>query len=283
MLDKRTQIQLINTPLSIRPKLTIPAEARFGLEIELENVDLKQVNNLVNTQFGSNWKVKDDRSLLKNQNAEIATPVLTNSLSTWEILKKLSELIIRLDPTFANCSFQINFDGSLLPTIEDRINLLKLYAYYEDIICRFSKGEDQNYRESINIYASPIILILKDALQTLKNNKKLIIEEFTNRKDVGITFKKQKKDIIEYRTPNGTANLILWQNYITFFYYFIKLVRSKKYNLREIDEYIDSYSQIQILQEYEKINEEKALTLSKKAFINQKDHIYFLQQYIGNR
>lgn len=78
MLDKRTQTQLINNPLSISQKLTIPTETRFGLEIELENVDLKQVKKLVNAQFGSNWKVKEDRSLLQNQNAEIATPVLTN-------------------------------------------------------------------------------------------------------------------------------------------------------------------------------------------------------------
>lgn len=279
MLNPYIKIQLINSPLTFRRRLTIPVETRFGLEIELESVDLDKVYHLVKTQFGSSWIVKDDKSLLKNHNAEIATPVLNNSISTWELLKKLSELISRLKPTFDNCSFQINFDGSLLPTVDDKVNLLKIFAYYGDIIYRFSKGEDEDYRSNISVYANPIILALKDVIN---DGNYCTIERFNNQRRYGINFKTEE-DIIEFRSINGTKNIILWQNYITFFYYLIHLARTRKYNLREIDSYIDSYSQINMLEEYEKINEKKALSLSKKQFNNQTDRIYFLQQYIGNK
>lgn len=36
MLNPYIKIQLINNPLTFRRKLTIPADTRFGLEIELE-------------------------------------------------------------------------------------------------------------------------------------------------------------------------------------------------------------------------------------------------------
>lgn len=280
MNDEYIKNQLINSPLEERRRLTIPVNARFGLEIELENVCLDKIYQLVRHQFGSNWKVKEDRSLQKGYNAEISTPPLENSNAYWNMLKKLSDLLVKLKPTFNSCSLQINLDGMLLPTLEDRINFLKLYAYYEDVIYRFSKGSDEKYRDSISIYSSPIILLLKDALQNIKINK-IIVDEFSNRKDIGVTFKTKDKDIIEFRTPNGTCEYIYWQNYLTFFYYFIKMVKTQKYNIREIDDYINSFSNIQILKHYEELNEDKGIGLSKKMFRNQQDRVYFLQQYIG--
>ena len=172
------------------------------------------VSKYVKSQFGDNWFVKDDRSLMKDKNAEIATPVLNNEKNYWILLKKLAKMIKKLNPSFDNCSFQVNFDGSLLPTEAARVTFLKLYAYYEDIIYRFSKGEDACYRESLDTYASPIILSLKDTLYFGEDDKDLILERFSNQKRYGISFKTENKDLIEFRTPNGTYNPILWQNYI---------------------------------------------------------------------
>ena len=49
----------------------------------------------------------------------------------------------------------------ILPWNEDKVRFLKLYAMYEDIIYRFSLGEDDSFREFIETYAYPIIWMMK--------------------------------------------------------------------------------------------------------------------------
>ena len=53
-----------------------------------------------------------------------------------------------------------------------------------------------------------------------------ILEMFENNKRHGISFKNNSKELIEFRTPNMTHNPILWQNYITFFYYLLEYVKN---------------------------------------------------------
>lgn len=270
--------QLINSPMEFRSKLTLPYKANFGLELELDKVDLSEVRELVGRNIGGDFSVKNDKSLTTGMNAEINTPVLHNSKATWELLKRMGELLKKINASYDCCSFQVNFDGSLLPSVEDRVKFLKIYAMYEDIVYRFSKGEDLSYRDSLEEYASPIILTLKGVLSI---NNDAVVEMFSNQKRYGICFKSRDCDLIEFRTPNMTDNVCLWQNYVTFFYYLLNLVHSGKINMREVDEYINSYSRIYILENYEKEKEEKALQLSKKLFCNSTDRINFMHQYLG--
>ena len=81
-------IKLKNNPLTYREKLTIPSNINFGLELELDKINPDYVYKLVKEEYGSKWIVKDDRSLTKNENAEIVTPILHNSKQTWILLKK---------------------------------------------------------------------------------------------------------------------------------------------------------------------------------------------------
>lgn len=270
--------QLINSPMEFRSKLTLPHKANFGLELELDKVDLLEVRELVGRNIGGDFSVKNDKSLTTGMNAEINTPVLRNSKATWELLKKMGELLKKINASYDRCSFQVNFDGSLLPSVEDKVRFLKIYAMYEDIVYRFSKGEDSTYRDSLEEYASPIILTLKGVLSI---NNDAVVEMFSNQKRYGICFKSRDCDLIEFRTPNMTDNVCLWQNYVTFFYYLLNLVHSGKINMREVDEYISNYSRIYILENYEKEKEEKALQLSKKLFCNSTDRINFMHQYLG--
>lgn len=270
--------QLINSPMEFRSKLTLPHKANFGLELELDKVDLLEVRELVGRNIGGDFSVKNDKSLTTGMNAEINTPALRNSKATWELLKRMGELLKKINASYDRCSFQVNFDGSLLPSVEDRVKFLKIYAMYEDIVYRFSKGEDSTYRDSLEEYASPIILTLKGVLSI---NNDAVVEMFSNQKRYGICFKTKDCDLIEFRTPNMTDNVCLWQNYVTFFYYLLNLVHSGKINMREVDEYISNYSRIYILENYEKEKEEKALQLSKKLFCNSTDRINFMHQYLG--
>lgn len=279
MTQEVLHARLTNNPLEYRSILTIPRNIKFGLEIEVENIDYNQISSLVKKNIGTNWIVKKDESLEINSSAEIATPVLYNDRKTWITLKKMGELLQKIKASYNKCSFQINFDGSLLPTTSAKLRFLKLFAMYEDIIFKFSMGEDINYRDSLYMYSSPIILALKDVLQM--EDEELCIERFSNKKSYAIAFKTIEKDLIEFRTPNGTSNPILWQNYITLFYYLLTLSLNNKNNICEINEYIDRFSTIHLLETYKKIDEQKALDFSQLLFKKQTDQTYFMHQYLG--
>ena len=277
MTIENLYIQLKNNPLEYRSKLTIPEKTNFGLELELDQIKYDEVLKLVRTNFNQGWIVKTDKSLTKDKNAEIVSPILQNKKQTWQLLQKMGTLLEKLNPDYSKCSFQINFDGSLLPSIEDRIRFLKLYAMYEDIIYRFSKGEDEEYRDSLETYASPIILSLKGVV---KLSPDYALEMFTNQKRYGIAFKNQKQDLIEFRTPNSTSNTVLIQNYITTFYYLLQYVIKNRYDKKRVDEYIDHYYKSYILESYERCNEEKAIEFATEIFPHQIDRSMFLHQYL---
>ncbi|HAB66252.1 MAG TPA: hypothetical protein DCE23_02685 [Firmicutes bacterium] len=266
---------LDNSELRYRSILTIPRDVLFGLEIELESVNPSLVSKMVISHFGNSFKVKEDRSLDKDSSAEIATPPFYNSRDTWILLDKLGKLLSKLKPSFEHCSFQVNYCGSLLPTDKDKLNFLKLYAVYEDILYRFSCGEDNTIRDAINEYAYPIILNIK----AFREMKDYVLEPYTNQKRYGICFKDKPKDLIEFRTPNGTINPILWQNYITTFYSLIMYSLSPKCNEKELDEYIDRYNKTYLIENYMLLKEEKAISLSKKLFSKSDDRLHFLHQY----
>ena len=270
-------IQLRNNPLIYRDKLTIPEKVNFGLELELDQVNQSEVFKLVRKEFSDSWIIKQDDSLTKGANAEIVSPVLQNKKRTWQLLQKMGELLEKINPSYDKCSFQINFDGILLPSLEDRVRFLKLYAMYEDIIYRFSKGEDEEFRESLETYAPPIILYLK-GIHNYSNET--IVDYFSNTKKYGLVFKTNSKDLIEFRSPNMTSNPILWQNYITMFYYLLKFATSRKCSSKELDEYIDHFYKIYILESYERPQPEKALKLSNMIFPHKQDQLYFMHQYL---
>lgn len=278
MTIENLYIQLRHNPLEYRSKLTIPEKTNLGLELELNQVNYNEVLKLVRKEIGSNWTVKEDKSLTKGKNAEISSPILQNKKSTWQLLHKMGELLTKLNPNYNICSFQVNFDGKLLPSVEEKIRFLKLYAMYEDIVYKFSKGEDTEYRESIDTYASPIVLALKGALQY---DEEYALELFSNNKRYGIIFKTEGKDLIEFRTPNMTSNPAIMQNYITFFYYLLNFATSKNYPEKEIDNYIDKFYKIYLLEGYNSIKTEKALKLSNMIFPNRQDQLYFMYQYLG--
>ncbi len=269
--------KLDNCPFVYRDRLNIPSNVNFGLEFELDKINYDEVYKLIRSRMGGNWTVKTDDSLTKGCNAEVVSPVLRNNKETWILLRKMGELLEKLNPSYDKCSFQVNFDGSLIPSVEDRVRFLKLYAMYEDIIYRFSKGEDSNYRDSLEMYASPIVLSLRGVLSISDN---AVVDMFTDQKRYGVTFK-TKNDLIEFRTPNMSNNPIFFQNYINTFYHLLACVASKKYDRREVDEYIDRFSKIYLLEGYELEKRDKALRLCKMIFPKTLDQTNFMHQYLG--
>ena len=277
LIDK----QLNNSPFVYRDKLTIPKNVNFGLELELDKIDPDKVYRLVRNQIGGDWKIKEDESLTKGENAEIVSPVLQNNRETWITLKKLGDILNKLNSNYDRCSFQVNFDGSLLPSLEKRVQFLKFYAMYEDIIYRFSKGEDSEYRDSLDMYASPIFVTLKHYV-LLSYESDLIVGMFSDNKRYGVVFKNKNKDLIEFRTPNMTNNPLLWQNYVNTFYYLLDASIGNKYDKKEVDRYVKGVHKMFLLENYEKEKKEKALEFCDTIFTNSLDKTNFMHQYLGD-
>lgn len=273
--------ELDRRPFIYREVLGIPKKVNFGLELELDKIDPDMVYKLVRKEFGSSWIVKEDKSLTKGENAEIVSPVLHNTKDTWILLKKMGELLERLNPNYDKCSFQVNFDGSILPRVEDKVRFLKLYAMYEDIVYRLSQGDRGSYRDSMEEYAAPIILYLKGGLSI---SNEATINLLSNQKRYGIAFKdKDGKDLIEFRSPNMSNNPIEWQNYINVFYYMLMAASKPKYDKSEVDRYIDHYYKCYILEDYEREKKEKAISFAKVILPGNTDKSNFFHQYMGRR
>lgn len=273
-------IELDRRPFVYREVLGIPKKVNFGLELELDKIDPDMVYKLVRKEFGSSWIVKEDKSLTKGENAEIVSPVLHNTKDTWILLKKMGELLERLNPNYDKCSFQVNFDGSILPRVEDKVRFLKLYAMYEDIVYRLSQGDRGSYRDSMEEYAAPIILYLKGGLSI---SNEASINLLSNQKRYGIAFKdKDYNDLIEFRSPNMSSNPIEWQNYINVFYYMLMAASKPKYDKSVVDRYIDHYYKCYILEDYEREKREKAIQFAKVMLPGNTDKSNFFHQYMRN-
>lgn len=119
-----------------------------------------------------------------------------------------------------------------------------------------------------NIISTITYILLNTALGTAINFTNVKVDELTKRK---------YKNTIEFRIPNGTANEIVWQNYIN------TLV---KFLLAQIDideDFLDYQIEMKNIPTpitYREIYLRKALELADLIFQSNTDKIYFLNQYL---
>lgn len=263
-----------------RKVLTIDEFTDFGIEIETENLKFDEAEKKLRKQLDDSWQIKQDKSL-KDFGLEIASPILYNNKETWMNLKKLAKTLKYLNPEYTNCSFQVNLSIENFNE-EDIINFLKFYSAYEEIIIRISKGDDKTLRETFEEFARPISLKAFEYIKIFGNQK--TIEAFESNKQESISLKlnkaKYKKALIEFRSPNSTDNIGLWQNYITLFYYMLKYVKDKNYDKEKIDYLFERCyikRDIESILEYNKIK--KAIELADMIFKEDIDKCLFLEQY----
>lgn len=274
-----------NNSFEYRDELTIPKHVNFGLELELDKIDPDRVYKLVKSEIGNDWQVKSDVTLTDGKSAEIVSPILHNDKDTWIILRKVSELLYQLDADYDKCSFQVNYDGYFLPSVQEKLDFLKFFSMYEDIVYRFSKGEDCEYRYSLEIYAHPIFSDLKHAVLAMDKGfnfytPEFIIDTFSGRKRYGVEFKTNNQDLIEFRTPNMTNNPLLWQNYINTFYHMLVATSNGNYNKEAVEQYIKNVDKMYLLENYELEKKEKALNFCDIIFEDSIDKNSFMQQYL---
>lgn len=89
-----------------------------------------------------------------------------------------------------------------------------------------------------------------------------------------------KKNTIEFRSPNGTLEEVIWQNNINFFGKLIEAALNTDLDMEKINYYIDMVKTDDLINEYSKVNFSKALELADMIFEKNIDKLTFLKQYI---
>ena len=283
----------MNTELPRRRKINIDPKIGFGLEIENNGfTNIKAVNDAerVICNVDPLLDVKDDRSLsiirpnkTIEQGIEVVTPVMHNKKDDLEMLKKLSSTLKHINPKYNLSSFQVNLDDDF--TDEERLYLLKLYTYFEQIIARFCRGNDPALRTMVTTYSDALYYKMMNSI-SIFDHPKDIVDTFTENKMLAVNFKKRPRRLIEFRLPNGTNEYTLWFNYINMYTNLVNAVKEKRIDERYLDillkrekeNYNHNYKyQYKCFKIKEKLLEEFLFYI----FENEEDKLYFTQQYLG--
>ena len=298
--------------LGSRDNLGLDDNDTFGIEIETEHFkgtvyDRWPFQLKLNEIVGNNgWESKNDITL--DNGIEIASDILTDNLKTWNDIKNVcaftSEYLVIGD----HSSGHIHVGAHILG--ENALywyRLFKLCMIYENIIYRFSYGEYLTHRSMVNSHAKPTALFFKEGLARLTDldmpllDMLYIIQANLDRADSLKNFgnsywhmmcdenydmygdynKMTRYCTMEFRSPNGTLNHIIWQNNINFFVKLMKYCKSNNFNDDILNRReLDVQSIYDNLCAYSRIYLDQALELSDMIFDNNLDKIYFLRQYL---
>ena len=283
--------------LEYRDKLNFNRSTTFGMEIEFENAKFNEIKRKI--EKIDDWQIKEDISVMKTigstkYGGEVTSPICDDSKDTWNELKEICNILKK------NNAFCTNRTGGHVHVgiqefknnYEAYRNFLILYAVYEPIIYRFLAGENSKIRSNASRYAKPFaykILVEKnniinfDCLDDVRN----FVYRNDERKGYGLnigninlTNMRKEKNTIEFRSPNGTVEEVIWQNNVNFI---VKLINYCSSNNFDYEFLLDKFNKIHSnninIEIYELMNIKEALELSNLLFDNQLDKDYFLRQY----
>ena len=283
--------------LEYRDTLNLPSSVSFGTEIEYEEVSMLDVGEYLYNSHLKNrgWISKDDGSLIGG--GEITSPVKKDVNKYWHDLKKVCNYLTDLNVnTSTNAGGHIHVGAHILDDIKKWILFLKIYMLYEGVLYRFFCGDKINGRSGMTNVARPTAGYLYKNFHKIKSSNSLLnISEILKNHDrrtacnfQNVSFddihNRRTKNTIEFRTPNATANEIIWQNNINAITKMLltsskDLVDEQLLNYKLKKEFIpyEGYEYI-----YSEINLKKALEFIDLIFDNNLDKIYFLRQYLKN-
>lgn len=288
--------------IELRNVLNIDNCITFAGEIEFEesNRDLIEIE-LYNTFPMDDWIVKDDNTL--SNGGEINSPVLRDSNKTWIDFSTVCNIVNNNAYVLDNTSSHIHIGMHILGNNPKYWrNFALLWMTYENIITRFLYGEYISPRPSIEEFAKPISKMLIEDFDRIEDrtkyyNASYILKVLNSSDDRGktVNFKNcadtesskynvvGNKNTIEFRSPNGTFNPIIWQNNINLLVKLLEYCKSNNFNeeiiLRRLKQIIKDNIPAN-LNKYGQINIVQALELPDLIFNNNLDKVYFLRQYI---
>ena len=221
------------------------------------------------------------------------SPILHNTKSTWNSVKKACELLKSLDAKALNrTGAHIHIDQEILKDNQKFIlNLLKLWTIYEHVIYYFSYGESKRGREYICCYAYRMAVLYNqfvkchkyDNDENIYKNLMTFCDEYHPSLKGGLWFADCKgvygsiHNTIEIRCPNGTLNQTIWQNNVNFFISLLSKCSSDDLDMDLINYKFEKYQDIY---NYNGVYLNDAVELSNMIFDDDIDKIYFLKQYV---
>lgn len=290
-------ILLKNYYLTLRENLNLNKKVSFGLELEFTSLNEEKIRLIMNKLFPKEeWLLKKENSV--KDGLEIASAVLIDEKPTWYTLKDVCEKISKYAKVNLDAGAHIHVGAHILGSNKTNwLNLMKLWAVYENIVFRFSYNEYLTARPLILGYAPPIANSLwYDYEHALKNNYDiedllaLITRKYT--KEHALTFshvystnftKRKYKNTLEFRLPNGTLDPIIWQNNVNVFTKMMLYAKSSSFNHDIIDKrYLKVKDMFQNLHYYNEIFLDQALEFCDLIFTSNIDKLNFLKQYLKN-
>lgn len=276
-----------------RKRLAIDEGVTFGLELEFENCNRSKINTELIKYFKARddaWRIVSDCSL--DSGAEVVTSILTDNNKTWKDLESVCEFLQKHSTIGFKAGSHIHVGSHLLGNKKENwLQLIKIWSIYENIIFKFFYGEYLTPRPELKHYAKPRSRQFWDIYELHKCSSyttKSLLQNVSRNRDQALNFKNvdidfpslfSLKNTIEFRSPNGTLNPIVWQNNVNLAISILKysscsdfdhdILNSRK-NMLNFNE-MDLYNEVFLSQ---------ALEFSDLIFSTNLDKINFLRQYL---
>lgn len=291
--------------LELREKLNI-GDVTFGLEIEFEQANRPTIDFLINSLYReNNWEVVDDRSL--KDGGEVRTPKMIDAPFMWQDLANVCHLIEQNAVIGDNCGGHVHVCMNVLGNnTKHWLNFIKLWMAYEDIIFRFLNGEFLNARPGVYDQARPISKNLIENFERFhecigdSNPRHLFAKldagnSFIERRKRSVNFTNVTKvspyqygmvvdkNTVEFRSPNGTLDPVIWQNNVNLLVHLFMYAKSPNFNEEIINQRISYILEEGIpydTRKYNRVNRGQAIEFADLIFDNNLDKIYFLSQYL---
>ena len=138
------------TPLKFREKLHLPDYITFGNEIEVNDAPLDKTVLMVEL-FNDIYDLFDNEKYVVHQeetaDAEIVTPILTDTTANWSTFYEMYNLLYETGATIGgNTSSHLHIGTHKINTPERLSLLLKTLVVFEPIIFKFGYGYDTEPR-----------------------------------------------------------------------------------------------------------------------------------------
>lgn len=283
-----------------RKILNLPSIVTFGTEIEFKHpkynenyiLNFIDANNAANVFMEElrfdykNWEIENE----DGNHLEAISPVLYDSKATWQEINNVLTFLKNNDCYYSGvCGAHIHMGKAIFnENTLGWLNFFKMWYIFENYIFKFTNGEEYNLRSSAKNKSNKVYNTCKKIINDfnsfsiidascLYSMKKNCIEfacEYsgnqyyvdlntvvTNYNDNDVT------KTIEFRSPNGTLNKIIWQNNINFFAKMLLSCANESFDKEKL-EYL--YNNKSLANEFD---------LCDLVFDNNLDKYCFLRQY----
>lgn len=230
----------------------------FGIEIEYRNLLRDKVTKYLKKYY-PNWESKKEDAIIKTSGnyligGEIVSPILHDTKESWQVINEICNFLISNNACSLNTGAHIHIGANIFENNSKYfLRFIKLWCAYEHIIYRFSYGEYIYARDTLFEYSSPVSEELKFLINTLKlsylDNFSYLITVLNLGKKRGLNLsninKDKNKNTIEFRSPNGTFNSLVWHNNFTLFKRMIEYAKSPDYAEEIIDAKLIAFHDIE--------------------------------------